>query len=507
MLQTSLLHYRSYAIDPKVDPAAVTNYGGLFPYLDLMLLTDLPGLLTRALPAAPLQGWQPAEHILALLAMNLTGGDCVEDLGKLADDPGIALYMGQIRQALRMSKRVIAHGGHGILPSLTSVRDWLTTFHQADEEAQRQPGVAFIPAANAALIGLKRGIRQFTTIAFQRYRQSGNVPITRATLEIDATFMETQKKTALTCYKKFDAYSALCVRWAETGWVVWDEFRDGNVPPSFRNHEALQETITYLNTDLGITDVWVRSDAAACQIDLLKMLSTWEVQGQACPVQFAIGYVKSEAFRAVVRVQPAAEWTPVYDKQGRLLYEVTEVVFVSNREALIPGEPYRHLVVRRRVAQGMLPGVEVSQPDGAEEEGMELDGKTYKIWAIISNIAEWTPQAIVAWYSARCGAGEAVNSVLKSDLAGGQLPSNKFGANAAWWALVVLAHNLHALLASLALPADLKTARFKRLRFLFINVPARLVQHARQCAVRYFQPGVLALMHAIREALCRLAPA
>jgi hypothetical protein len=274
-----------------------------------------------------------------------------------------------------------------------------------------------------------------------------------------------------------------------------------------RNHEALQEAITYLNTELGLTDVWVRSDAAACQIDLLKMLSTWEVQGQPCPVQFAIGYVKSAAFRAVVRVQPAAEWTPVYDKQGRLLYEVTEVVFVSNREALIPGEPYRHLVVRRRVAQGMLPGVDVSQPDGAEEEGMEMDGKTYTMWAIISNIAEWTPQAIVAWYSARCGAGEAVNSVLKSDLAGGQLPSNKFGANAAWWAIVVLTHNLHILLALLALPEELKVARFKRLRFQFINVPARLVQHARQCVVRYFHSGVAALIQAIRGGLNTPAPA
>jgi hypothetical protein len=33
--------------------------------------------------------------------------------------------------------------------------------------------------------------------------------------------------------------------------------------------------------------------------------------------------------------------------------------------------------------------------------------------------------------------------VLKTDLAGGQLPSAQFGANAAWWALAVMAHNLN----------------------------------------------------------------
>jgi len=58
--------------------------------------------------------------------------------------------------------------------------------------------------------------------------------------------------------------------------VVWDEFRYGNVPPSYHNQEALVEAIRYLNTELGLTDVWVRSDAAACQQDLLETLATWQ---------------------------------------------------------------------------------------------------------------------------------------------------------------------------------------------------------------------------------------
>lgn len=506
MSKSPLSHYLSYSIDTRVDPAAVTNHGGLFPYLDLMLLTDLPGIIQRALPPAPATGWQPAEYVAALLALNLTGGDCVDDLTKLGEDQGIHLYMGRIRHALGVTRRRMARGGTGVLPSLTSTREWLEQYHHAAEEERRRAGVAFIPAPNPALAGLRLAGRQFVTAAFRLYQRSGRPPITRATLEPDATFMETQKQAALACYKKYDAYSALCVRWAETGLVVWNEFRDGNVPPSYRNREALVESITYLNTELGVTDVWVRADAAACQHDLLATLATWTVGGQPCPVRFAIGYVKTDAFRAVVRVQPAAEWEGVYDKKGQLLYEVAEVVFVSNREALVKAEPYRHLVVRRQVPQGMLPGLEVSQPGKADEETMEMDGTAYRIFAIVSNIAEWTPREIIAWYNDRCGKGEAVNSVLKHDLAGGQLPSNKFGANAAWWAVVVLAHNLHALLACLALPGDLKEARFKRLRFQFINVPARLVQHARQCVVRYFSAGVLALIQSIRGALRALAP-
>jgi hypothetical protein len=507
MSKTPLSDYLSYSIDTKVDSAAVTNYGGLFPYLDLMLLTDLPVVVTRCFPPAPARGWQPSEYVSALLALNLTGGDCVDDLMKLSDDAGIALYMGQVRHALGLRNRVMARGGDSVLPSLTSVREWLDGFHHADEEEKRLLGTAFIPSPNPLLAGLLAVNRQFVTAAHKLYQRSGHAAITQATLEIDATFMETQKRTALACYKKYDAYSALTVRWAETGLVVWDEFRDGNVPPAYRNYEALVESISYLNTELGVTDVWVRSDAAACQHELLKTMATWKVDGKLCPVWFAIGYKKTESFRQAVREHSANDWMPVYDKQRRLLYEVAEVIFVSNSEALVKAEPYRHIVVRRAVPQGMLPGIEVSQPGTADEETQEMGGRAYKIFAIVSNIADWTPLEIIAWYNGRCGKGESLNSVLKSDLAGGQLPSNKFGANAAWWALVVLAHNLHALLARLALPGNLKDARFKRLRFHFINVPARLVQHARLCVVRYFQAGALAIIQTIRGALRALSPA
>jgi len=76
MSRTPLSFYSSYYVDTKVDPAAVTNYGGIFPYLDLMLL-----------------------------ALNLTGGNCVDDLVKLDGDAGIGLYMGQIARAVGAENR------------------------------------------------------------------------------------------------------------------------------------------------------------------------------------------------------------------------------------------------------------------------------------------------------------------------------------------------------------------------------------------------------------------
>jgi hypothetical protein len=137
-----------------------------------------------------------------------------------------------------------------------------------------------------------------------------------------------------------------------------------------------------------------------------------------------------------------------------------------------------------------------------------MGGLAYHVHAIISNIEqEWSNQRVVEWYNERCGGGEAIHSILKSDLAAGSLPSNAFGVNAAWWAVVVLAYNLHALLEKLAMPKDLVGSRFKRLRFHLINVPARLVTHARRCCVRYFQAATLHLVQFIRGEIAALGAA
>ena len=508
MSRTPLSYYSSYYIDTKVDPAAVTNYGGIFPYLDLMLLVDLPKLVSERLPKKGMRAWQHAEHIAALLALNLTGGDCVDDLVKLDGDPGIGLYMGQIARAVGAQDRRFSRGGDRNIPSLTSVREWLDQFHNAGEDAKRGYGQAFVPDPNEALSGLHEVNREFVSRGFRLYQRSGRPPVTRATLEIDASFMQTAKRDALACYKHFDAYSSLTVRWAEMGFTVWDEFRDGNVPPAWRNLEALTESIEYLNKELRITDIWVRSDAAAHQETILKALSEWKIDGNPNPVKFAIGYIKTKEFREELQKLEDSEWEKIYDKRGRLIYEVAEVPFVSNAEAMIKAQPYRHIVVRRKAKQGMLPHLGTNDTELADEETMEMGGCAYHVHAIISNIEEeWSCRSVVEWYNERCGGGEAIHSILKSDLAAGQLPSNAFGVNAAWWAVVVLAYNLHALLERLAMPKNLVGSRFKRLRFHLINVPARMVSHARRCCVRYFQTATLHLVQFIRGEIAALEAA
>lgn len=76
-----------------------------------------------------------------------------------------------------------------------------------------------------------------------------------------------------------------------------------------------------------------------------------------------------------------------------------------------------------------------------------------------------------------------MHSIQKEGLAGGQMPSNQFGANAAWWRLMVLSFNLNRLMQLVALPKTYKENKMKALRLHIIQLPGRVIQHARQVYV------------------------
>lgn len=71
-----------------------------------------------------------------------------------------------------------------------------------------------------------------------------------------------------------------------------------------------------------------------------------------------------------------------------------------------------------------------------------------------------------------------------NELAGAALPSQRFGANAAWLRLNTILYNLLSAYKRVGLPEELHTARPKRLRFLLLNTVGKVVRHARETILR-----------------------
>jgi len=93
-------------------------------------------------------------------------------------------------------------------------------------------------------------------------------------------------------------------------------------------------------------------------------------------------------------------------------------------------------------------------------------------------------EELIHWLHKRCGRSEQVHSVMKEDLAGGKLPSSDFGANAAWWWIMIMSLNLNVMMKNLALAPSMANKRMKAIRFSIINIPGRIIKRSRSLFLR-----------------------
>jgi hypothetical protein len=109
--------------------------------------------------------------------------------------------------------------------------------------------------------------------------------------------------------------------------------------------------------------------------------------------------------------------------------------------------------------------------------------KRYKLFGVVTN-RDLAGDKLIWWSRVRCGKGEEIHKIMKEDLAGGHLPSARFGANAAWWGIMVIAFNLNSVMKRLVLPHGWAPRRLKAIRFGFINLAGRVMNRARQLIIR-----------------------
>lgn len=224
-------------------------------------------------------------------------------------------------------------------------------------------------------------------------------------------------------------------------------------------------------------------------------------------IEFAIGVDVTWEFKKAVAELTEEEWHPLRRKMdGQMVptdQEWAEVCFVPNWVGHKKSDPeYRFLAIREPLRQRELPGVEPSQHPFPT---MEMGQERYKLFGVVTN-RDLPGEELVHWHRARCGKGEGVHGIMKEDLAGGQLPSGRFGANAAWWAITVLAYNLYALMKALVLPDGWATKRLKAILFGVIHLPGRVMLQARRLIIRVMG-GTLAydLMVGMRQRIAALA--
>jgi hypothetical protein len=398
------------------------------------------------------RGFSEAEMVESMVLLNAAGGDCLDDFKRLQDDPGLAVALGHE------------------LPSPEAARKFLYAFHSdetvaAAKAARKADQLAFIPEETAPLEGLAR-----VNVDLIRELEHRAPSQKIGTVDQDATIQESSKREALPHDEGGRGYQPMLAVWAETGLVLADEFRDGNVPAMMAPLTVAKRAFAALPST--VERYYYRADSASHESELVNWLrDESRLGGPKGPIGFAISARMSEPLAKAIDVLPETAWQP-YRAPGEQvdeLRDVAEVPFVPTEKSEHKDrQPLRYVAIRVRPRQGEL----------------FADGRTAKHFAVLSNRWDIDGARLLQWHREKAGTIEQVHDIMKNDLAGGVLPCGRFGANAAWLRLVLLSHNVLIALKRIALPPELISARPKKLRFSIFVQAGRLVHHARTLILR-----------------------
>jgi hypothetical protein len=411
----------------------VTAQAGLPLVVETLRALGVEELAAAELPEPQRRrGFTPGQKLEALVTLVAAGGDRVEDIRVLSEDPGLERLLG------------------GELPSPDALLDFLGQFHDPRCWAERPADKkAYVPPESAALRGLDAVLRAVVARGAER-------GTTRATIDHDGTLIEAHKRDAQIAYEGTRGYQPLVAVWAEEQLIVADEFRDGNVAGGEDPLSSVRRAME--NLPPWVRERYFRSDSAAYYTPLLKYLV-------AEGIGFTISADMSPELRAQCLAVAPQEWLEM-ENRGTEQVHVAEVEFTPGdwpKQAL----PLRYVAMRFTPVQSEL-----------------FEGRAPKYLAIVSNRREIDAPALLHWHWEKAGTIEHVHRVMKDELGAGVMPSGRFGANAAWFRINALTFNVLTVLKRRALPERLRDARPKRLRFEVFTLPGRLTVHQSRLSVR-----------------------
>ena len=151
-----------------------------------------------------------------------------------------------------------------------------------------------------------------------------------ATVDQDATIIESRKQEALYTYEGSRGYQPMLAVWAEMDVVLADEFRDGNVPAQMAPLTVAKAAFAAVPTT--VTNYYYRGDSACHENKLLRwLLNEKREDGPPGCIGFAISARMSDALHAGDSGSSGAGWKAYGKPEPDVDRECAEVVFVLQR--------------------------------------------------------------------------------------------------------------------------------------------------------------------------------
>jgi len=425
-------------------------HAGLLATSRALRSLKIPDLVAANLKLKKRQrGCSDAQYIESLVLLQTAGGDCPEDMSVLAGDDCLERGLGFN------------------LPKTGAVRAFLNRFHDQDLELgrpRREVQKSFIMPSSEPVRGLQSVLAGGVRRSAKLYEEQGQ-PLRIATVDQDATIIESHKENALAHYEGGRGYQPMVAVWAEADLVLADEFRDGNVP-------ALQEPLTCAKLAFAalpdkIEQRYFRGDSACHERELLGWLKHSDrAQEPGGRIGFALSARMSADLAKALAQIADSQWKTFNTEADGTSRQWAEVDFVPGEAGeKKDSKPLRYVGLRLLKPQGVLFN----------------DGSDRHHHAVLTNL-DWDAARLLNWHREKAGTVEHVHDEIKNALAGGHMPSQHFAVNAAWFKLALLSYNIASAIKGLCFSPEERTARFKKYRLLLVHLAGRMSRF--QCKLR-----------------------
>jgi hypothetical protein len=443
-------HKSPFEIDPRPLDEMASPHAGLLATSRAYRSLKIPDLVAANLKLKKRdRGCSESQYIESIVLLQTAGGDCPEDMSLIAGDDCLERGLGFP------------------LPKTGAMRAFLNHFHDKEIEWARPPREvqkSFIMPSSEPVEGLQSVLAGGVRHTAKLYAEQGQA-LRIATVDQDATIIESHKENALAHYEGGRGYQPMVAVWAEADLVLADEFRDGNVP-------AQQEPLTCAKLAFAalpetIQSRYFRGDSACHENDLLGWLKHPDREKEpGGRIGFAVSArMSQELTKAIGKVQDS-EWKTFDKEADGTLRQWAEVDFVPGEAGeKKDSQPLRYVGLRLLKPQGVLFN----------------DGTDRHHHAVVTNL-DGDGAKLLHWHREKAGTVEHVHDEVKNALAGGHMPSQHFAVNAAWFKLALLSYNIASAIKGLCFSPEERTARFKRYRLLLVHLAGRMSRF--QCKLR-----------------------
>ena len=215
-----------------------------------------------------------------------------------------------------------------------------------------------------------------------------------------------------------------------------------------------------------VTEYSFRGDSACHEHGLVNWLrNPTRSDGPQGTITFAVSAIMSPSLRSMTEKVHDSRWKTISVEKDGTMRQWVEVAFVPTEK-----------VEKKNIVPLRYIGLRLLKPQGE----LFHDGSDRRHYAILTNSTEPDGGIILNWHREKAGTIEHVHEEVKNGLGGGQLPSAKFGANAAWFRIACIAYNILVAVRRAWPDPALHSAKAKRVRFMLVNVNGRVSHDARK---------------------------